>query len=35
MKTITTQAEVTRDQKLKLDLSCDVPPGLVDVVLVV
>ena len=35
MQTITTQAVVSGDQKLKLELACDLPPGPVDVVVVV
>ena len=35
MKTITAQAVVSGDRKLKLELACDVAPGPVDVVIVV
>lgn len=35
MKTITAQAVVSGDRKLKLELACDLAPGPVDVVIVV
>lgn len=35
MRTITARAEVTEDRMLRLDLACDVPPGPVDVVVMV
>lgn len=35
MKTWTTESIITADQKLKIELPCDLPPGPVEVVVVV
>ena len=35
MKTITTHAKITEDGILRLEVPCDLPPGLVEVTLVV
>jgi hypothetical protein len=35
MKTIALQAEITPERMLKLEVACDIPPGPVEVVLVI